>query len=202
MTKLDSACLVVNFRALKGWKQTSINKEASDNVTAQSGAVSNSAKVQVKLFRNEVTEAINALFTSTRRELHNLTLPTENDSQTLVPIAQWERVQQLLDDASAELSKLCGKLPAVYAQYVAAEQTRLGSLFDNRHYATAAQIANGTRFEYGFDTLPSSNRFAELFTAESIVTELSNQYESKLTKVAELAKQHLQTRVDLSLIHI
>ena len=190
-----AACLQINFSARKGWKQTSVDRKASDKTADENAAEKKAVRVLKKLFDNPTTKAINSLIAATRDEIQRATLPTDCESRYLLPCGQFERVKAILDNASIELEKLTMELADIYPSLLDQAKASLGNLWDESQYPTAEQVKARTKFSYSFEPVADSSRFAELIDVSSIADELTAMHANRLADQARLATTELESRL-------
>ena len=199
MTKLK--CIILKLSLTKGWKQSSNDKQASEKLAIDNQCDSRLCKVNLKLFDNGCTQAINKLYTFTRDEIKRLTLPTGNESEYIVPTSSYESVRELLDDSKRKLTRLLADLEVYWQSYIDSEIAKLGSFYDASKYPTSYDIVDGTRLSAKFAPIAESNSFADLFDASDMLEELQNQHDIELQTLQNNAGKEMLSRLSAACQH-
>ena len=195
MTKLRA--LKLTLAAKKGWLQSKTEKKASDDVATQYACDNNVATVRVKLFSNDITESICTLYSRLRNAVSDATISSLNaDSSFVVPIARYDEVKKLIDDAATKLSSLLSDLQTSYDSYIDAERVRVGGLFDHRNYRSFDDIKRGTFCTFTIDAFSDSHALVGLYDDSDKQDALLEKHADEERKQLEHCEAVLIGRID------
>ena len=188
-------CVVLKFSATKGWKQTTNDREASDQLAQSNSCDADLCEVTLKLFNNDCTKAIGKLYTYTRDELKRLTIPSGYESEFVVPTGTYEKVRALIDDSKAKLEVLLQDMGSHWDEYIQNE-TRLGRFFDGSKYPKADTIIANTRIATKFAPMSEKHQFVGLFDNSDKEDELQAMHDAELDDIKVRTQSELLSRIE------
>jgi hypothetical protein len=192
-----ASCVTIRLVARKGWKQTTIDGDISAELAEKHGCNRNRLGAQKKLFVNDITEAINALYNQTRKALALYGIPTGQESEYLVPAKVAVKVFELLKTAQDALEQLKQQLEIEYRDYQAKEQNDLGTAFNGGDYVSPDSVLNGTSISYSVTPFADSSKFNEIFSCETLRQEVASEYEKQLESKARASLDRVRSKLEV-----
>ena len=137
-----------------------------------------------RLVRKEALADIQATGSALRTTHHMFTMPWDDGHYRLLPVALHEQYRTRMDMLIERRTDAANALLSGWDGHIAEAQTRLGDLFDESYYPTAADLADRLGAGYHFAPVPDARHFAvaalEHDVAERIRSDFERQVASRI----------------------
>lgn len=184
----DKAMLVA--LNVTGWSASAQDKDAAAEVAENHQADPEVGRYTKRLLPKEAMQEVNALGREIRASHEDLTLPWTERLYRLLPVASYEKYQEVIDQLAEERVQARSRLIANLPDYIARAKQELGDLFEPGLYPSPEQLKELIAVERSFMPIPDGNHFvADLAQAEvdKIRRQIDRQNEARL----ESAMSHL-----------
>ena len=187
----DKAMLVA--LNVTGWSASAQDKEAAAEVAENHQADPEVGRYTKRLLPKEALQEVNALARELRASHEDLTLPWTERLYRLLPVASYEKYQEITDELAEARVQARTKLIAKLPDYIAQAKEELGDLFEPGLYPEPEKLKELIAVEKTFMPIPDGNHFvADLAQAEvdKIRQQIDRQNEARLeTAMGQLYQQ-------------
>ena len=184
----DKAMLVA--LNVTGWSASAQDKDAAAEVAENHQADPEVGRYTKRLLPKEALQEVNALARELRASHEELTLPWTERLYRLLPVASYEKYQEVIDELAEARVQARTRLLQRLPEYIAQARQELGDLFEPNLYPPPEELKELIAVERTFMPIPDGNHFvADLAQAEveKIRRQIDRQNEARL----ETAMSHL-----------
>lgn len=187
----DKAMLVA--LNVTGWSASAQDKDAAAEVAENHQADPEVGRYTKRLLPKEALQEVNALARELRATHEELTLPWTERLYRLLPVASYEKYQEVIDELAEARVQARTRLLQRLPEYIAQAQQELGDLFEPGLYPQPEELKELIAVEKSFMPIPDGNHFvADLAQAEvdKIRQQIDRQNEARLeTAMSQLYQQ-------------
>lgn len=180
---------------VRGWNGRKHDIEATAEIHNRKRASSESGKYMKCLIDASALKPIRKIGDEARAFHYNLTMPWDDGSFRLLPVAVYERYCSTMDKFIAARIRALEKFIAEYPAHIDAARESLGDLFDTDDYPDAARLERATTMDYRFRTVPDSEHFVCEFLAKRDIARIKRDIDKQVQGQLNHAVQSLYMRV-------
>jgi hypothetical protein len=129
-----------------------------------------------------------------RAALYALTSPWGDQQVRVLPVANFERLRELADQAAIETREAADRLAARWPEIIARRAAAMNGLFDPRDYPDASAIADRYSVRLAFYEIPDSNDFRVALDREQLAAAQAA-VESDVARAIESVKRDIFARM-------
>lgn len=180
---------------VRGWNGRKHDREATDDIHNRNRAARESGKYMKCLIDANALKPIRKLGEEARSTHYNLTMPWDDGSFRLLPVAMYDRYCELLDGFSTRRIAAMKQFIEDYPAHIEAARESLGDLFDADDYPDAAVLERATSMAYQFRTVPDSKHFICEFLSKRDIDRIKRDIDRQVAGQLNHAVQSLYARV-------
>ena len=156
---IGSASMLVQLN-ISTWAGRKLDKNASQDVTADNYADAGTANVNKKLLGNcDELRAVQKFAANTRNVHYSMTMPWSDTGQRLLPTAQYFKYHQTMTELQDEHTRMVQAFIDTYDWAISQAQARLGYLFSPDDYPSAMNMPDKFSFRFSYIPLPDVGDF-------------------------------------------
>lgn len=180
------------------WGGSVVDKDVSREVAQRAGANGSPSDVGSygkKLLHKRALKDISNL-ASQMRDLHyDYTMPWDDGSYRLLPIALHAGYVREMDKLIDARMDAVNKLLANWDDHLEEAKQRLGTLFDEGDYPTRGQITSKLKASYNFSPVPDARHFAVAAMTHDVKEQLQDDFEKQVQAKIQGTVVHLYQRL-------
>lgn len=172
------------------WPAAKIDREVTDQINSQAGAVRDATQTKKNLFAGTSLRKNIERFAAKVRLYHNQhTLPWADKGERLLPTKLFMDYKQTINKYETEFNDLCNQFFDNYADLVQEAQANLNKLFDPNDYPPLDEVKLKFGFRRTVKPVPASGDFRLDVPAEDM-DELRSEFEKQQQdKLAEAVRE-------------
>jgi hypothetical protein len=172
------------------WPAAKIDREVTDQINSQAGAVRDATQTKKNLFAGTSLRKNIERFAAKVRLYHNQhTLPWADKGERLLPTKLFMDYKQTINKYETEFNDLCNQFFDNYADLVQEAQANLSKLFDPNDYPPLDEVKLKFGFRRTVKPVPASGDFRLDVPAEDM-DELRSEFEKQQQdKLAEAVRE-------------
>jgi len=172
------------------WPAAKIDREVTDQINSQAGAVRDATQTKKNLFAGTSLRKNIERFAAKVRLYHNQhTLPWADKGERLLPTKLFMDYKQTMNKYETEFNDLCNQFFDNYADLVQEAQANLNKLFDPNDYPPLDEVKLKFGFRRTVKPVPASGDFRLDVPAEDM-DELRSEFEKQQQdKLAEAVRE-------------
>lgn len=177
-----SASAVLVELNISVWPASKIDRETTDQVNANAGAVRDAAQTKKNLFAGTSLRKDIEKFAARVRLYHNQnTLPWADKGERLLPTRLFMEYKQTMDAYQQTFDSMCQNFFAEYPRLVAEAPTNLGKMFKAEDYPDIEDVKTKFGFRRAINPLPDSGDF-RLDIPSNDLEQLRAEFEGKFNE--------------------
>lgn len=177
-----SASAVLVELNISVWPASKIDRETTDQVNANAGAVRDAAQTKKNLFAGTSLRKDIEKFAARVRLYHNQnTLPWADKGERLLPTRLFMEYKQTVDAYQQTFDSMCQNFFAEYPRLVAEAPTNLGKMFKAEDYPDIEDVKTKFGFRRAINPLPDSGDF-RLDIPSNDLEQLRAEFEGKFNE--------------------
>jgi hypothetical protein len=173
---LDTVAMLMEF-STSVWTARKLDKQVTDETTANKKASKNAARVNKNLLAGRVElERITHFVAESRMYFYRATRPWSDSGARLLPVSEYINVYDSMEVRREQFEKMVSDFITVYPTLITAQAMVLGDMFNRSEFPDPADIQSKFDFRVSYMPLPSSSDF-RVAVADDAVRELREHYE-------------------------
>lgn len=177
-----SASAVLVELNISVWPASKIDRETTDQVNANAGAVRDAAQTKKNLFAGTSLRKDIEKFAARVRLYHNQnTLPWADKGERLLPTRLFMEYKQTMDAYQQTFDSMCQNFFAEYPRLVAEAPINLGKMFKAEDYPDIEEVKTKFGFRRAINPLPDSGDF-RLDIPSNDLEQLRAEFEGKFNE--------------------
>lgn len=177
-----SASAVLVELNISVWPASKIDRETTDQVNANAGAVRDAAQTKKNLFAGTSLRKDIEKFAARVRLYHNQnTLPWADKGERLLPTRLFMEYKQTMDAYQQTFDSMCQNFFVEYPRLVAEAPINLGKMFKAEDYPDIEEVKTKFGFRRAINPLPDSGDF-RLDIPSNDLEQLRSEFEGKFNE--------------------
>lgn len=179
-----------------------MDRTVTREVLISKNAASNAGAFVKNILPDEAIKPIQAAASALRAWVYTQTLPWNDESFRLLPVAQWDAFTDQLRARIASLNSLVDQFCAQYETHRDKALLQLGSLGDAKDYPPLSVVRSKFYVNVNYTPLPDSRDFRLDDMPEEAMSELREQADLRVAEAVSEARNDLYRRLSERLEHI
>ena len=171
------------------WPASKVDKEITEQVNNDAGAVHGAAQTKKNLFAGtSMRKDIEKFAARARLYHHQHTLPWADKGERLLPTALFMDYKQTMDNYAQTFEIMCDNFFTAYPSLVQQAQTNLGSLYKPEDYPAIDEVRTKFGFRRSVNPLPEAGDFRLDVSAadlEDIKQEYTRKFDERIAEAMQ-----------------